>query len=180
MRGIEPRSDVASTGLRAVLRKRYFSAPMFPNTYIDKPIRIKSHQPLRRGLTAVAFKSMPGSEPKACSDRQTATLLCIASAKSVRLDFALIFLQRALTRIPCVLGTLHPSRLTSSKPITPLYFYQKHHLQTLLHCLETQYTALMVTVNHIRGSVSTQPPGSFTTNTPALFYFYARGGRTHP
>jgi len=43
MRGIEPRSDVASTGLlRAQFVKALFlGSDVCTNTYIDKPIRIK-------------------------------------------------------------------------------------------------------------------------------------------
>jgi len=44
MRGIEPRSDVASTGLlRAQFVKALFlGSDVCTNTYIDKPIRNKS------------------------------------------------------------------------------------------------------------------------------------------
>lgn len=68
-----------------------------------------------------------------------------------------------------IVETDHPPILLSKSTI-----YKRS-----LHCLETHSIPLaMVTVNYIRGSVSTQPPGSFTTNTPALFYLCTRGRNT--
>ena len=76
MRGIEPRSVVASTGL---LRAQFVKTLLFgsgacTNTYTDEPIRIKSSaSPYDKGQQQWPFKTMPVPEPKACSGRQTAT-----------------------------------------------------------------------------------------------------------
>ena len=75
MRGIEPRSDVASTGL---LRAQFVS-PVFSAILLAQTLT-------RPNLALLLFLLSLGQEQEA------------ASAKSVRLDSALIFLQRALTR----------------------------------------------------------------------------------